>query len=1183
MSSPQARLEANQRATWVSPPAGAATPLIAHRYRVINELGRGAMGSVYRVVDRLTGRVVTLKRLATDAHDVPPGGASIDDRASFAAEFQLLASLRHPNIIDVLDYGFDHDRQPYFTMRLEENASTLVAAGVGEPIAVQVELLVQILRALLYLHRHGIIHRDLKPENVLVVDGQVKVLDFGLSVHRIDAAAREGCAGTLAYMAPELLRGEPASERSDLYAVGLIAHELFTGCPADGARTSNLEPLDPRLRAIVGRLLAPRPEDRYADAGEVIAALGGAFDQRFVAETVATRESFLRSAALVGREREIDVLCAAVDEASAGKGGTWIVSGESGVGKSRLLDEIRTRALIRGIFVARGQAVSHGGGPYHVWRDVLSALVLRAAPSPAEAGVLKAIVPDIGRLLEREIDDPPAIDSQAAQSRLLFAAERVLRTQEGPVLVVLEDLQWAGSESLRMLAWLGQVVRDLPVLVLAGVRDDEAPGLPAMIPDARELPLRRLLRREIAALGESMIGADGRRADVVALLERETEGIPFFVVEVVRALAESAGGLDSVAATRLPTRITSGGMQRVVQRRLAEVPPDALPALRTAAVAGREIDATLLGAVHPGLAFDPWSAKCARAGVLGVRDGAWRFAHDKLREQLLDDLASALRASLHRTVAEAIARLAGDHDEHVTALAHHWRAAGEPAREARYAYRAGCIALRGDACREAVGHLERTLELLAAVGTAALAMDSEASPLGMVEAGLSEAHYRLGDLDRCRVHSERALRHFGARVPAGRLDLPIAILSQAVLRGAQSIARPRASTARTAAGPIGRVHLRLTDVFFYSLRAGPLLWSSLRTVNVCEPAGPSPELAQGYVILALLAGAVPLRRLAASWARRAARIADAAGSERDVAWVLSRIAVLQIADCEWSNAEDGNRRATEIAARVGDLRLWEECCGQAGALTFYQGRFDEARAQFEQAGRLARRSGSRQIACWATLAEADLRVRTGRHAEALPLYDAALGDIDDKTLRSEMLWGHGMRALARLRAGDPQAAYRSAERSLALIVGTKPVAYWTLHGMAATAEVLLALQEAGWAPPSGADVAARARQAVAGLAEFAQHFRHGEPQAYLWRGRAAWLAGRRRRAARLWRRAIDRGERLGMPFEAGRAHLELGRRLPFDAPARMPHLERAIAIFEPLGCPVEAAEARIALGETARR
>src|SRR5215475_12674592 len=161
--------------------SGPAYSVIGGRYDLINELGHGGFGSVYRALDRLTGRVLTIKRMR-----VAPGseGGSVEMRRTLAQEFRVLASLRHPNVITVFDYGFGEDREPYLVMDLEEHASTILEAGRGEPVAVQAELLVQTLRALLYLHRVGIIHRDLKPENVLVVRGQVKVLDFGLSVHR---------------------------------------------------------------------------------------------------------------------------------------------------------------------------------------------------------------------------------------------------------------------------------------------------------------------------------------------------------------------------------------------------------------------------------------------------------------------------------------------------------------------------------------------------------------------------------------------------------------------------------------------------------------------------------------------------------------------------------------------------------------------------------------------------------------------------------------------------------------------------------------------------------------------------------------------------------------------------------------------------------------------------------------
>ncbi len=208
---------------------------ITGRYSLQQKLGEGGMGVVYQALDRLTGQKVALKRVTVPDKQLQFAtqqqaslGESGNFRLALAQEFKVLASLRHPHIISVLDYGFDIERQPYLTMELLEDAPTLIEAGRDQSQAQQIELLVQMLQALAYLHRRGIIHRDLKPDNVLVVEGQVKVLDFGLAVAHAHVA-EDDVVGTLAYMAPEVLDGEPASEASDLYAVGVMAYELFAG------------------------------------------------------------------------------------------------------------------------------------------------------------------------------------------------------------------------------------------------------------------------------------------------------------------------------------------------------------------------------------------------------------------------------------------------------------------------------------------------------------------------------------------------------------------------------------------------------------------------------------------------------------------------------------------------------------------------------------------------------------------------------------------------------------------------------------------------------------------------------------------------------------------------------------------------------------------------------------------
>ena len=743
---------------------------VAGRYALMERLGSGGMGEVFRAIDRLASRDVALKRVTTShmlldftmrPRDASTSTASDDEtRLALAREFRLLASLRHPNIISVLDSGFDDARHPFYTMSLISGGVNIVDAARGRPRGEVLALLGQLIQALAYLHRRRIVHRDLKPANILVHDGHVTVLDFGIA---LSAADRGPVAGTLPYMAPEVLGGQPATPAADLYAVGVIGYEMLTGRhPHAGAggsllyRVLRMTPKfaavdrDPHLSSLIARLLAKDPADRFADAGALLAPFTFAAGLEPNRQAVTVRESFLQGAEFVGRETELQQLTAALDAAMDGAGSSWLVSGESGAGKSRLLEELRARALVRGAVVLRGRARAEGGGPYHLWHEVLRQLCVLADVRDDEAALLKLHVPEIGTLVGRPVADMPSVDPGATTARLAHVITVLFARLGRPAVVILDDLQWA-LESLEIVRELDQVLHALPLLLVGAHRAEGGRAIRERLPEVRAITLGRLDRGAIAGLVASMLGERfGGEQELIALLERETEGNVFFVIEVIRALADVAGGLDRITGTAFPAKVLSGGMLEAVRRRLAFVAEDDRALLRIAAVAGRDLNLALLRVVSDDAPLDPWLARCADAAVLEVADDRWRFAHDKLRDALFDALSDDERRRLHRRVAEAIEQVQGTTPATIPLLAHHWSAARDTERAVHCLGLAADLALARGAPREALA--------LGAEAVSLLGVDLPARPES-VGLGIGA---EMGQI----------YRHLAGRPYAALLDLP---------------------------------------------------------------------------------------------------------------------------------------------------------------------------------------------------------------------------------------------------------------------------------------------------------------------------------------------------------------------------------------------------------------------------
>ncbi|HJW91265.1 MAG TPA: protein kinase, partial [Anaerolineales bacterium] len=536
---------------------------LENRYCLEAEIGRGGMGTVYRAHDALLEREVAVKILQSA---IIRG----DGQARMLREAQAAARLNHPNIVSVYDAG-EWDGSPFIVMELVEGVS--LSPKTPRNIPETLSIAAQVCIALEHAHNHGIVHRDLKPDNVLITaDGQVKLMDFGLA--RSVAATRltvEGIIiGTMYYLAPEQALGQEVDGRADLYALGVMLYELTTGrlpftsddplsvisqhlnAPVVPPRAYN-ENIPRSLDALIVRLMSKRAEDRPASAQDVLLMLehlGSVVEETGEAHELTLLDRIVRGR-LVGRERELSEATTYWQRAVAGQGQVLLISGEPGIGKTRLVRELTTRVEISGGRAVRGECYEQGGAPYapvaQIIRTVLADSHSLELPGAVMADLL-ALAPDL-RLAKPDFPPNPPLDPESEQQRLF---ENVVEfchqlARRAPLMIFVDDAHWADSGTLSLLRHLARRLHNQRVMIVLTYREvelDEARPLHELLLDlnrerlASRLKLHRLSKDETGDLLTAMF-AEEITSEFLDGIYFETEGNPFFIEEVCKALVES--------------------------------------------------------------------------------------------------------------------------------------------------------------------------------------------------------------------------------------------------------------------------------------------------------------------------------------------------------------------------------------------------------------------------------------------------------------------------------------------------------------------------------------------------------------------------------------------------------------------------------------------------------------------
>ena len=488
-------------------------------------------------------------------------------------------------------------------------------------------------------------------------------------------------------------------------------------------------------------------------------------------------------ASLIGRDAELAQLVDALERSLAGLGRLILLSGEPGIGKSRLADELASEAVRRGARVAWGRCWEAGGAPaYWPWVQALRSLIrdlpparLRSALGPGGVELSRMLPEEAGTVFDEL--PPPAVDPDTDRFRLFQAVASFLKRCAGdrPIVVILDDLHAADTSSLLLLRFIADELPDAHVLLVACYRDTELTPDHALSATVSELARRPLtVRLPLSGLGEAdvrrfiaLISQKEPPAGLAAAVYDGTAGNPLFVGEVARLLV-SEGLLEHPAEAVAWQLSVPQGIRDVITRRLAGLSDETSRLLSLASVLGREFDLQALGQLSGAPSdellrlLDGAAAAKIVAEVPGTL-ARFRFSHVLVRDTLYDDLPASARVRLHRQIGEALEERYGhDLDPHLAELAHHFAhaaPAGGVDKAIGYARRAAGRALQQLAYEEAA----RLFEL----GLQASGLEPMPDPQVQCELllGLGDAQARAGDGELARqtfLHAATVARRLGS-------------------------------------------------------------------------------------------------------------------------------------------------------------------------------------------------------------------------------------------------------------------------------------------------------------------------------------------------------------------------------------------------------------------------------------
>lgn len=1214
--------------------------IVGGRYELKRRLKSSTDSATYLAADTTAGTTVVVKTTVASA-------LSASAKMRLEHEAHILSQIGQGVFAPLLDVGFEAD-ETYVVMPFIRGVSLHVRLQQNTLSVLEtVELGCSILKALSEAHQHDVLHRDVSPSNVIVNEGsplkEATLIDFSLGRSaNLDVSIRDHWVGTAQYLSPESagLLDYEVSVCSDLYSVGIVLFECLAGKPPFVGKSvgevlrQHMTVHPPELRSlgclvprvldeVIQRLLRKDPRDRYQSSDAVLAdlavidkALRDGESEPSLVVGLQDRRHTLTEPAFVGRDQELTAFHTLLDRAYDQQGGLVLLEAESGGGKSRLLTEFAQRAAQKGTWILKGQGLDQAAQrPFQLFSGVAEGVVATSNLEPDvgeqfQSGLtdqriaLCDALPELTKLFGAEDTNStgPEMFGEARSIQALTAFLDALGTTGRPVMVLLDDCQWADQFTLKVLAnWRRRTTKvRRPVLLIVAFRSEEVradSGLRALTAEAH-LKLPAFEASGVRKLVESMAGPLPDQA--VEVIERLAEGSPFMAAAAVRGLVESGAlvaGKDgwAVEPSAMQDVRSSRHAAAFLARRIELLPDSTLNLLSVGAVLGKEFDLFTASKLAEQSSTEAIAAlrEAQQRHIVWSKSTTDRcaFIHDKLRETLLQRVPKSDRRDLHLAAALHLESQAADD---VFDLAFHFDAAGESKRALLYALAAAerargqhaletaeqqyRIAQRGvDDSDEATQYviteglgnvlmLRGDYKPAAEMFRAANDLAKDNITRAQIEGKLGELAFKQGEIGQAIKANERALELLNHRVPKWPVALYTQLLREVFVQVAHSLMPNwfvRKKTAEPTEEETLRIQLdnRLVYAYWFGLGKVPCLWIQLRGMNKAEHFPPSAELARAYAIHTPVVSLLALFERGISYSQRAQEIYKSLGDVQGQGTALHYHGLILYVAARYDECIEKCGEAVRMLERSGDV--WEENIARyhIAASHYRKGNLAECAKEARHIYRSGMDVGDIQASGIAF----DLLIRATGQCDADALRVELERDRYDVQGTAQVKVAEGVRLYMEDRAEESAKflsdALADVEQTDVKNSWTFPLRTWLASAMRRQGETMSC-----WAPKLRSSLLRRANRIARKAVRIARTFQTELPHALREAGLIAAMRGSTGRAKKLLNESLDVATRQGARFEYAQSLLARGQvGLDFDWPDAANDVANATQTLRSLG------------------